>query len=87
LAARLNAGVCEEIRLVVSALAARPKVIGGLDAIALGRTLDAGTIEAVAAAAYRQCRPQISVAYDVDYRHEMVPVFVKRAAREALEGS
>jgi len=85
-AARLNDSNCEEIRVVVSALAAKPKLIGGLDPIALGRPLDGATIEAVAQVAYKQCRPQTSVPYDPDWRHEMVPVYVRRAAREALEG-
>jgi 4-hydroxybenzoyl-CoA reductase subunit beta len=82
-AARVN-GVCEEARLVVSALAAKPKTIGGLAALVRGRALDGPTVEAVAQAAYQQCRPQTSVPYDADWRHEMVPVFVRRAIAEAL---
>jgi CO/xanthine dehydrogenase FAD-binding subunit len=82
-AARMN-GVCEEARLVVSALAAKPRAIGGLERLVVGKPLDAETIEAVARAAYQQCRPQTSVPYDVDWRHEMVPVTVRRAIREAL---
>jgi 4-hydroxybenzoyl-CoA reductase subunit beta len=78
------AGVCSEARLVVSALAARPKSIGGLERLAVGRVLDDETIEAVARAAYQQCRPQTSVPYDADWRHEMVPVYARRAIREAL---
>ena len=84
-AARGN-GVCREARLVVSALAARPKTIGGLAALIEGKPLDGDAIDAIAASAYRQCRPQTSIPYDADWRHEMVPVFVKRAIREALEG-
>jgi 4-hydroxybenzoyl-CoA reductase subunit beta len=84
LAVRANGKGCEEIRLVVSALAAKPRSVGGLEAIAVGRTLDDAVIEGIAQAAYKQCRPQTSVPYDVDWRHEMVPVFVKRAAREAI---
>lgn len=83
-AARLNGSACQEARLVVSALAARPRVVGGLDAIARGRALDGPAIEAIAQAAAKQCRPQTSVPYDPDYRHQMVPVFVRRAVREAL---
>ena len=33
--------------------------------------------------AYKQCHPLINVPYDQDYRREMVPVFVRRAVREA----
>ena len=39
---------------------------------------------AVAGTAYPHCLPQTNVPYDPDYRHQMVPVFVKRAIREAL---
>jgi 4-hydroxybenzoyl-CoA reductase subunit beta len=86
-AARRKDGICEEIRVVVSALAARPKTIGGLDALAVGKPLDAVLLERIAQAAYKQCRPQTSIPYDADWRHEMVPVFVRRAAREALGGA
>ena len=41
-------------------------------------------IDAVAHAAYRQCKPVTNIPYDQDWRHEMVPVFVRRAMREAL---
>ena len=82
--ARVHGRVCDAARLVVSALAAKPKVVGGLDALLRGKTMDDAAIEAVAQAAYKQCRPQTSVPYDQDYRHEMVPVFVRRAIREAL---
>ena len=83
-AARLAGGACETAMLVVSALAAKPKVVGGLEPLVRGKPLDGGAIEAIAQAAYRQCRPQINVPYDDDYRHEMVPVFVRRAIQEAL---
>jgi 4-hydroxybenzoyl-CoA reductase subunit beta len=83
--ARLEGAVCSHARLVVSALAARPKLVSGLDTLARGHALEASVIDAIAETAHRQCRPQTSVPYDPDYRHEMVPVFVKRAIREALE--
>src|SRR5207249_3040098 len=44
-AARLAADRCEEMRLVVSALAAKPRVVGGLEAIAVGHLFDAAIIE------------------------------------------
>jgi 4-hydroxybenzoyl-CoA reductase subunit beta len=83
--ARLEGAFCTHARLVVSALAARPRVVNGLETLAKERTLDAAAIDAIAETAHRQCRPQTSVPYDSDYRHDMVPVFVKRAIREALE--
>ena len=78
-AARGN-GRIESARLVVSALAAKPKIVGGLEGLVVGHALDAARIEA----AYKQCRPQTSVPYDSDWRHEMVPVFVRRAIAEAM---
>jgi len=84
--ARMREGGCERVRLVVSAIAAKPRVIGGVEALAAGRPLDAGLAEALAQAADRQCRPLINVAYDQDYRQEMVPVFVRRAVQEAAGG-
>ncbi|HEY3215222.1 MAG TPA: FAD binding domain-containing protein [Candidatus Eisenbacteria bacterium] len=83
-AARLGREGCEAATLVVSALAAKPKVVAGVEDLLRGKSFDESAIEAVAQAAYRQCRPQTSVPYDPDYRHEMVPVFVRRAMREAL---
>ena len=83
-AARVERGACDEAALVVSALAARPRVIGGMDALAKGKPLDDALAESLAQAAYKQCRPLINVPYDHDYRHEMVPVFVRRAVREAF---
>lgn len=82
-AARVTNGVCERARLVVSAIAAKPRVITGVDAAAAGKPLDGTTGAALGALAYQQCRPQISIPYDADYRHEMIPVFVKRAVAEA----
>jgi len=83
--ARLAGGVCDDARLVVSALGAKPRVIGGLDALAKGRALDEALGTALADAAYKQCHPLINVPYDHDYRREMVPVFVRRAVRDARD--
>jgi 4-hydroxybenzoyl-CoA reductase subunit beta len=82
-AARLAGGRAESARLVVSAIAARPRVITGVEAIVGGRPLDDGAADALAETAHRQCHPLINVAYDADYGREMVPVYVRRAVREA----
>jgi 4-hydroxybenzoyl-CoA reductase subunit beta len=61
--------------------AARDQRGGGAGAAqAAGRE----SAEALAQAAYKQCHPLINVPYDHDYRREMVPVFVRRAVREAF---
>jgi 4-hydroxybenzoyl-CoA reductase subunit beta len=82
-AARLENGRCAGARLVVSALAAKPRVIAGADEAVRGKALDAAAADALAALAAKQCHPLINVAYDADYRRAMVPVFVRRAVADA----
>ena len=82
-AARMNGARCEGARLIVSAIAARPRVIAGVEPLARGTALDDNVVEAIAQAAWKQCTPLINVAYDADYRRAMVPVYVRRAVREA----
>jgi 4-hydroxybenzoyl-CoA reductase subunit beta len=86
-AARMNGATCEDARLVVSAIAARPRVISGVEAVVRGKPLDESAAESLAQAAYKQCHPLINIPYDRDYRQEMVPVFVRRAVREAAGGT
>jgi 4-hydroxybenzoyl-CoA reductase subunit beta len=83
-AARVAGGRVEDPRLVVSAIAARPKVVGGLDALLAGRTPDAAAVAAVAEAAHRQCHPLINIPYDAEWRREMVRVWVGRTLAGAL---
>ena len=77
-------GTVASLRVVVSALGAKPKLVGSLDALAVGRRWDAALAEAVAAAAHKQCHPLPNVPYDTDWRRDMVPVFVKRALADAF---
>jgi len=86
-AARVAGGVCENARLVVSAIAAKPRTITGASDAVKGRPLDAAAAETLGALAHRQCQPLINVPYDQDYRRAMVPVFVKRAVLDAAGGS
>ncbi len=71
---------------MVSALAAKPRVIAGLDTLAHGRALDEAAIAAIAAAAHKQCHPLPNLPYDTDWRRAMVPVFVSRTIRDARDG-
>jgi 4-hydroxybenzoyl-CoA reductase subunit beta len=83
-AARGSAAKMESLRVVVSALGAKPRLLGSLDPLVSGRAASEETFAAVAAAAHKQCRPLINVAYDDDWRHAMVPVLVTRALRDAF---
>jgi 4-hydroxybenzoyl-CoA reductase subunit beta len=75
-------GVVTDIRIVVSALGSRPRVIAGLDKAAVGRVLDDETIDAIAQRAFQQCHPLTNIIVDTEWRRAMVPVEVRRA----LEG-
>ena len=92
----LNLAVaCEEepdgrvrtIRVVVSALGARPRVVSGLDEIAAGRSLTPDVIRAVADRAFQQCRPLTNIIVDPDWRRAMVAVEVRRALEALTPGS
>lgn len=82
--ARGEAAHIESLRIVVSALGAKPRLLGGLDALVLGQPANDELFAAVAAAAAKQCRPLTNVPYDDDWRHAMVPVLVKRALADAF---
>ncbi len=75
-------GTVEDLRVVVSALGARQRVLSGVDGIVVGRRLDADLIDAVAERAFAQCHPLTNIIVDPEWRRAMVPVYVRRA----LEG-
>jgi 4-hydroxybenzoyl-CoA reductase subunit beta len=78
-AADVRDDVVAELRIVVSALGSRPRVLTGLDRIAHGERLSAEVIDAVAQRAWQQCHPLTNIIVDPDWRRAMVPVFVRRA--------
>ncbi|HSM35934.1 MAG TPA: FAD binding domain-containing protein [Longimicrobiales bacterium] len=77
-------GTVEDLRIVVSALGSRQRVLSGVDKIAVGHRLDDGVIEAIAERAHAQCHPLTNIIVDPDWRRAMVPVHVRRTLR-ALE--
>jgi 4-hydroxybenzoyl-CoA reductase subunit beta len=82
-AAALAGAACEDARLVVSAIAAKPRTITGAAERARGRALDAALAADLGELAHKQCHPLINVPYDADYRRAMVPVFVRRTVLDA----
>lgn len=70
------------VRLVVSALGARPRVVSGLDELVAGRPLDDAAVEAIAEKAHQQCRPLTNIIVDPEWRRAIVPIQVRRALRE-----
>jgi 4-hydroxybenzoyl-CoA reductase subunit beta len=84
LAADLAGDAIRDLRIVVSALGARPRAVTGLDKVAIGQTLTAETIAATAERAFQQCHPLENIIVDADWRREMVRVYVKRALRDLI---
>jgi 4-hydroxybenzoyl-CoA reductase subunit beta len=76
-----------DLRIVVSALGSRPRVVTGLEKVAVGQPLTAETIDATAERAFQQCHPLENIIVDPDWRREMVRVYVKRALRGLLAGN
>jgi 4-hydroxybenzoyl-CoA reductase subunit beta len=75
-------GVIADLRVVVSGLGARPRVITGLEKIARGSALDGSTTDAIAERAFQQCHPLTNIIVDPDWRRAMVPVYLRRALHE-----
>ena len=65
--------------VVVSALAARPRVVLGASPLAVGLSPSSVDIDAIARAAWKECRPVANLDDDVEWRRDMVPVLVRRA--------
>ncbi|HEX2167017.1 MAG TPA: FAD binding domain-containing protein [Longimicrobiales bacterium] len=76
----------EDMRIVVSALGSRPRVVSGLDKVAKGRPLDESTRDAIAQRAFQQCHPLTNIIVDPEWRRAMVPVYVKRALADLAGG-
>jgi 4-hydroxybenzoyl-CoA reductase subunit beta len=69
------------MRLVVSALGARPREVTGLEEVT-GARLTHETMAAIAGRAHQQCRPLTNIIVDPEWRREMVPVYVRRLLRD-----
>jgi 4-hydroxybenzoyl-CoA reductase subunit beta len=74
-----DSDVLESISLVVAALGAKPRVIGGLDKIALGKKPTDDVIDEIAKQAYRQCNPLDNIIVEIEWRRAMVSVYVQRS--------
>jgi 4-hydroxybenzoyl-CoA reductase subunit beta len=87
-AAELGAALeIRAMRIVVSALGSRPRVIAGLDQVAIGRVLDDPTVVAIAERAFQQCHPLTNIIVDPEWRRAMVPVEVRRALRDLVHAT
>jgi 4-hydroxybenzoyl-CoA reductase subunit beta len=75
--------IITDASLCAVALQARPWPLKKATSMLIGQTLGSddflSTVEDVAALAAKQCRPMPNIPGDHDYRHAMVPVFIRRA--------
>jgi 4-hydroxybenzoyl-CoA reductase subunit beta len=78
-----DGGRAQSIALCVSALAARPALIKGLDDL-VGRALDVKLAEELGRRAHKQCKPLTNIGVDAEWRHEVLPILVRRTVLRAL---
>ena len=76
-------GALRSVRLCVSALAARPALVKGLDEL-VGRPADLRLADELGRRAHKQCRPLTNIGIDPEWRREVLPILVRRTVRRAL---
>jgi 4-hydroxybenzoyl-CoA reductase subunit beta len=86
-----DSGAIAHADIVLTALAAQPRrvkrVLDSLRAVRIGTPEFESAVAEVAASAHKQCHPLANIPGDDAYRHEMVPVYVKRTLLAAAERS
>lgn len=81
----LNGNQCEEVRIVLGAVAPVPMRAKKAEKILKGQKAGQDLIEKAADQASRECKPITDVRASAAYRKSMVRVLTKRALNEALE--
>jgi 4-hydroxybenzoyl-CoA reductase subunit beta len=80
----VDGGRVRSVALGVSALAARPALIKGLDDL-LGKSADLRLAEELGRRAHKQCKPLTNIGIDAGWRREILPVLVRRTVARALQ--
>ncbi|HZX94603.1 MAG TPA: FAD binding domain-containing protein [Myxococcales bacterium] len=83
-AMELAGNALRSVSLAVSALAARPALIKGLEDLT-GKPADARLAEELGRRAHKQCKPLTNIGVDPEWRRDVLPVLVRRAVLRALE--
>jgi CO/xanthine dehydrogenase FAD-binding subunit len=78
-------GICEEARIAMSNVAPIPWRAREAEKRLIGKAINDGLLAEVGRVASEEVEPTSDVHASVEYRKEMVKVFVKRAGRRALE--
>ena len=76
-------GLVKDLSLCVSALAARPAMIKGLDDLR-GARADTLFAEELGRRAHKQCKPLTNIGIDPEWRRDVLPVLVRRTALRAI---
>jgi len=84
--ARMENGICQELRLAVGAVSQRPQRITSSEEIARGKNLNAELIELIAAEAARVVDPIEDVRGPADYKRHLVQVLTRRAIAATTSG-
>ena len=86
-----DGGAVSDADVVAVALQAQPVRVKQAPELLRGKWPGTDDFEAaledLAQAAYKRCRPMSNIPGDHDYRREMVPVYVRRTVRAAIDGS
>jgi len=80
---RAPGGEIRWLRVVVSALGARPAEIKKLESVS-GRKPEPGLLNEIAAAAHKQCHPLTNISVDPSWRRTVLPQLVKETLSEVL---
>jgi 4-hydroxybenzoyl-CoA reductase subunit beta len=82
-ALEVEANAVKSVSLAVSALAARPALIKGLEDLH-GRPADVLFAEELGRRARKQCKPLTNIGVDPGWRREVLPVLVRRTVLKAI---
>lgn len=82
-ALELDGNALKQVSLAVSALAARPALIKGLEDLH-GRPADARLADELGRRAQKQCKPLTNIGIDPQWRRDVLPVLVRRTVLRAL---
>ena len=83
--ARIEKGICHELRLAVGAVSAKPVRIAA-EKLATGKALTADLIATIAAEAARSIDPIDDVRGPADYKRHLVGVLTRRALQHLANG-
>ncbi|MHB1843411.1 MAG: FAD binding domain-containing protein [Deltaproteobacteria bacterium] len=78
----LNGEVVSSLSVVVSALAARPHEVRGLERL-IGRPFGPELVREVGLSAQKQCHPLTNINVDPEWRRAVLPVYVRKAFEAA----